>query len=539
MSAIARQSSLRRRSHPEPAAATTAAEALALAVRTWPDADALIMSGRRHSFADLHQRSLTVGAALDAAGLVQGDHLGLLLDNSPEYLELVLGCFVSGVVPVLFNTRMTSAQLAARLPSLKLKGLFVGASPRGDLSRSAGDALRALSKRGDDAQLKLWDLDLQGEGRGDYDAFLAAGEAAPAWTPPPLVEDDPVLVVFTAGTTGEPKTCRIGNRHLMSKLKPLASRFELGAESTLWLPVPMFQIGFVTPFLTALSVGAATVATEEDDPAAALEMLETEGVTHAYPIYLNRWLPLVYHIDFLPSRVPELAYACVTGPAAVLRRTQRAVPQCTLMNTYGSPEEGGAFCFPEASDPAEIRLGSSGKPFPGHDVRIVDPVSGRPRPPGAMGEIQVRGEGVPSPASDTSYTSAYTDDGWLRSGDLGSIGSEGQLIYAGRLSEMLTIDGESVSSLAIEAVLGSHPAVALAQVIGKPDKALGEVAVAFVELRPGGDATDEGLVEYCRSRLPEAQAPRYVTFVSDWPTSASKILKPALAERPLGRRLLG
>jgi acyl-CoA synthetase (AMP-forming)/AMP-acid ligase II len=200
------------------------------------------------------------------------------------------------------------------------------------------------------------------------------------------------------------------------------------------------------------------------------------------------------------------------------------------MNTYGSPEEGGAFCMPEAFDPAELRLGTAGKPFPGHELRIVDPVTGFPRRTGSMGEVQVRGDGVPRPEVQDAFGSTFTDDGWMRTGDMGSVDAEGRLHYGGRLAEMLTIGGESVSALTIEAVLGAHPAVALAQVIGRPDPDLGEVAMAFVELRPGAEASEDSLAEFCRARLPQAHVPRAFAFVTDWPTSASKILKPALAE---------
>jgi acyl-CoA synthetase (AMP-forming)/AMP-acid ligase II len=186
------------------------------------------------------------------------------------------------------------------------------------------------------------------------------------------------------------------------------------------------------------------------------------------------------------------------------------------------------FCLPRADDTAEVRLASVGRPFPGHDVRISDPLSGSAVPLGAVGEIQVHGPGVPPLEDQGDSDSSFSSDGWLRTGDLGSLTSDNVLRYHGRLTEMMNIAGENVSAMEIEMILSAHPGVAVAQVIGIPDEHSGQAAAAFVELHPGYDLHAEDLIGFCRDHGDRLRVPRYIAFVESWPTTASKIFKPAL-----------
>jgi len=193
--------------------------------------------------------------------------------------------------------------------------------------------------------------------------------------------------------------------------------------------------------------------------------------------------------------------------------------------------------MPEAGDPVSIRLESVGKPFYGHDVRIASPQDGHALAANTSGEIQLHGRGIPQYYDFDGHPSPFTSDGWLKTGDIGMISESGHLYYFGRSSEILNVGGAIIPAQVIEAVLLEHPDIAMAQVIPISDPVLGEAASAFVERRPGSILNALELLDYCRSRLARDHLPRAITFVNEWPISASKIQKNLLSRLPVDWRM--
>jgi acyl-CoA synthetase (AMP-forming)/AMP-acid ligase II len=511
----------------------TVGAALLGAAERWPAAEAFVTPEIRWSYADLHDQATSMARTLNAMGLNSGDRVGVAADDGPELVALLLGAAMCGVVPILFAQRegVRASVLAPRLPILQPKAYFIlGAD--GEAFAKVLPKAQALAGQAATAPIAL-DGDV-------FQDFVRAG-AANRWDAEAAARkvkpEQDLAVVFTSGVTGLPKTCPISHWNVLCKAGPFRRRFELEQGDRLWIGVRMHQIGYVTPLLIALAAGATVLSTGDMDCAHVRKLLGGERVTHAYPIYLGNWQPIIYAPDFRPSDFSELSHVCLVGPSSALRRVQRALPHALVSNTYGSAEEAGAFCMPRPDDPSEVRLGSSGRPFPGHEIRIVDPDTGEVCPRSVIGEIQVRGEGVPAPSPQGGFGSLYSDDGWLRSSDLGLIGETGELTYRGRLTELLKVGGEVISALEIETILLDHREVAIAQVVGRKDPKLGEVAAAFVELRPGSTVTAEQLAAFCATRLPRAFVPRYIRFVSEWPTASSKIYKPLLADMPAGPRI--
>lgn len=496
-----------------------------------PNHPALISPGASWSYAALLEQASLRARAINALGLSSGDVLGLAMDDGFEFLAMMLGASMCGVSMTLFAPDVRASVFAPRLPFLSAKA-FIASGEEGrrfiPMLAEAYDLIGlppAPAIHIDDPE---------------YTNFLAAG-AASDWDAEAAARavklDQDAGIVFTSGMTGLPKTCPFSHRNIMCKSMPFARRFEMDASSRLWIGVGMFQIGFIAPFFAAIELGATLLDTSGRDHDSARRFLSAERVTHAYPIYLSSWLPIVNAPAFRPSEFSDLTHICLVGPATALRRVQRALPHAAVMSTYGSADTAGAFCMPRAGDAAETRLSSSGRPFPAHEIRIVDPEIGALLPAGAVGEIQVRGEGVPEARAANAYGSVWTSDGWLRMSDLGTLEHDGRLVYRGRLSEMLKIGGEMVPAIDIETALTSHREVAVAQVIGRPDAELGEVAAAFVELRPGAAISASDLVAFCRDHLPESHAPRFIRFVTDWPTTSSKIYKPSLHDMDVGPRI--
>jgi fatty-acyl-CoA synthase len=515
------------------AALQTVGSNLLRVARHTPHSTAIVFPDRRWSYAELLEQALMRAAALQTLGVKPGEVVGLAMADEPEAVALIVGAMLYGAVPALLALEVGAASvLAQRLAHLNAKAFVF-----------SGEAGRAFVKIVSDAYAEVGRSPVPTLHIADaeYTALIPEGSSIPAdlnESPLRVGIDDEAVIVFTSGMTGIPKTCRITHRNIMCKAAPLAERFELTGSSRMWIGVRMYQIGFVAPLIISIAIGAAVVVGCGLDADANRAMIAAERVTHAYPIYLGTWLPIINSPKFWPSDFSQLSHVCLVGPVSALRRVQRALPQAVVMNTYGSAEEGGAFCMPRAFDSIERRLVSSGKPFAGHEVRIVEPDHHGLVRNEEIGEIQVRGEGVPRPQLDNEFGSSYTADGWLRTSDLGSLAPDGSLTYHGRSSEMLRIGEETVSAVAIETVLALHPDVAVAQVVARPDAKLGQVAAAFVEVRPGGEPTAEQLITFCREHLPETHVPRYVVFISEWPTSAAKIFKPALASMQPGQRLI-
>jgi acyl-CoA synthetase (AMP-forming)/AMP-acid ligase II len=297
----------------------------------------------------------------------------------------------------------------------------------------------------------------------------------------------------------------------------------------------MFHLAAIGPTLACAAAGAALISDTYFDAARALGLIEAERATHLYPAYPPITEALLDDPRFPSTDVKTARAMLNVGPPETLRKMQAAIPGAVQVSLYGSTEGGGAITFGSLDDDLDTRVATCGLPLPGIEVRIVDPDTGEDVPVGEPGEIRVRGFGLfGGYANDVAKTDAAFDaDGWYLTGDRGALDGDGRLRFLGRLKDMLKVGGENVAPAEIEAVLSTHPAVKLVQVVGVPDARLEEVPAAFVETKSGASVTEEELAEYCRERIARFKLPRYVRFVTDWPMSATKIQKGPLREQLL------
>jgi acyl-CoA synthetase (AMP-forming)/AMP-acid ligase II len=268
------------------------------------------------------------------------------------------------------------------------------------------------------------------------------------------------------------------------------------------------------------------------DAATALHMLERDRVTVAFPSFPTVTNDLLSHADFPTTDLSALRRINNVAPVEMLRRFQRAFPQAVQTGAYGLTEAGGVIAFNHPDESLEERLHTCGVPFPGISVRITDPETLQELPVGQQGEMWIRGYCVFDGYYKADEKNAESfHDGWFRTGDRCSLTEQGAVCYHGRIKDMLKVGGENVAALEIESHLAMHPAVQLAQVIGRPDDRLQEVPVAFVERVPGTSVTGDDLIAHCRQGLASFKVPREVYFVVDWPMSATKVQKFRLREQ--------
>jgi fatty-acyl-CoA synthase/long-chain acyl-CoA synthetase len=203
------------------------------------------------------------------------------------------------------------------------------------------------------------------------------------------------------------------------------------------------------------------------------------------------------------------------------------MPQALQVGSFGMTEAAGTVCTGGWDEVEARRITRLGRPLPGLEVRIVNPETGADARNGLRGEVFVRGyslfEGYYKDAEKTAQ--ALDADGWFHTGDIGSLDDDGTIMFHGRIKDMLKVGGENVAAAEIEGLLGRHPAVKLAQVVGIPDAKYVEVPAAFVELKPGVRASEKELIDFCRKEISSFKVPRHVRFVTEWPMSSSKIQK--------------
>jgi acyl-CoA synthetase (AMP-forming)/AMP-acid ligase II len=313
-----------------------------------------------------------------------------------------------------------------------------------------------------------------------------------------------------------------------------AERWELTSDERFWNPLPMFHMGGVFPLLAHMHVGATVVTMTHFEPGLALRQLEEERITFAYPTFPVITQALIHHPDFDRTDLGAVRLVNDTGPPETLRAVQERFAPAPVVTLFGMTEACGGVSWSAPGDPHEKRMTTGGLPLRGVDVRIVDPGPDEELPAGERGEITYRSPGLfERYHNDPELTADSMRGGWFHSGDLGTVDTDGRLTFIGRLKDMLKVGGENVAAVEIEAYLGTHPGVLIAQVVGIPDERYGEVPAAFVELAPGHDASEEELIEYCRGRIARFKVPRHVRFVTEWPMSASKVQKFRLRDQLL------
>ena len=382
-------------------------------------------------------------------------------------------------------------------------------------------------------------MNLSGSAPGMLDR--AAFDAGAATVDPALIETmrarvrvrDVALLMYTSGTTARPKGCLLTHEALTRQAENVArTRFLLGPSDAFWDPLPLFHCGGIVPMLGCFSAGATFCHAGHFDPTEALHTIVEERCTVLYPAFETIWRAVIDHPDFPAADLSAVRLVQNIATPERLAQFEEAMPQAVQVTSYGSTECATNLTLPLPDDPAEIRLHTLGRPMNGMEIKIVDPETGDELGEDAMGELCFRGYArFDGYYKDPEQTAATIDtDGWFHSGDRAMLVGGGNLVYGGRIKDMLKVGGENVAAIEVEDFLARHPAIALVQIVGAPDARYQEVAVAYVQLTPGASLTHEEIVEFCRGAIASYKIPRYLRLVTDWPLSGTKIKKVVLRE---------
>jgi fatty-acyl-CoA synthase len=514
-----------------------------------PDADAIVLLGDRVTYRGFASGAVEWSRVFMALGIMKGDHIGILLPNSAEFMYVLFGAMLAGAVPVPINTRYRGAEIAAMLVDADLVTVVTtnDVEQRPSLIERLYEAFPDLPSANAPERLTLRHAPrlrniviTQGPPLGFLHRSDVAASAARIASDTleqrrrSVRAEETALILYTSGSTSRPKGCLLSHAAIIAQGRLLAGRYQMTALDRIWSPLPMFHVGGISPLVAIASVGGAFLSMRRMEAGPGLAMMESERTTIAFVLFQTIIADLLQHPNFSEhdlSAIRLMVSNFALQPPWIRELLAARVPRAVQIGTYGLTESVASACTHSPDDGREDRLSRLGRPLPGVDVRVIGE-DGRDVAPGIIGEVLLRGPTLCSGYyKDPEKTASALRDGWLRTGDRGTLDARGSLMFHGRLKDVLKVGGENVGALEIETVVGMHPAVKGCAVIGVPDRRLEEVPVVFVELRPHAEATEEQVVAFCNGKLASFKIPRRVYFVAEWPMSATKIDKPALARR--------
>jgi fatty-acyl-CoA synthase len=358
-----------------------------------------------------------------------------------------------------------------------------------------------------------------------------------------LDRDETVGLLYTSGSLGFPKTATLSHHNLLNNAWFAARGMHFTEHDRLCVPVPFYHcFGMVLASLLCLTTGSCLVLPGEYF--SALEVLqaiqeETCTAVHGVP---TMFLAELEHPRFREFDLSSLRTGIMAGapcPPALVKRVMQEMPCAEILIGYGMTEASPLTHLTSRDDLLPIRLETVGRNLPHQEVKIIDPDSGRTVPRGAVGEICFRGYHIAKGYyGDPAATRQAIDaNGWLHSGDLGTMEDKGYVRIVGRRKEIIIRGGENISPWQIEQFLLSHPKVAEAAVFGVPDESLGEEVMAWIRLQPGATATTQELRNYCRGRIAHFKIPREIWFVEEFPLTVSgKVQKFRMRDMVLEKR---
>jgi fatty-acyl-CoA synthase len=452
-------------------------------------------------------------------GVARGDRVGILLrEGSLVYVAYALAALRLGAicVPVNARNKVRELQYVVRHSGMRLlltDDEFTALAGEARLAEGCTVVVVAAAEAAD-PEASAQDVE-------DVEARIA--------------RDDPAVMLYTSGTTADPKGCLHSHATLLAEGENNCERLRITGQDRFWTPLPIFHIGGWQVLMATLSRGACFSHAGHFEATRTLDQLERERVTIAFPAFELIWNSVLNHPRFPEADLSALRVVINVGATERLLQMQAMVPHAKQISCFGSTESCGSICLGDPErDTLESRTTSSGRPLSGVEVRVVDPLTGERCGVGEPGEMKFRGPTrFVGYYDDPAQTAASIDaDGWFSTGDLMAFNPDGTITFMSRLKDMLKVGGENVSAADIEGFLITHPAIEVVTVVGVADERYGEVPAAFVRLAPGASLTEDEMIEFCVGMIATYKVPRYLRVVDDFPVTASlKIQKFVLRDR--------
>lgn len=504
----------------------------------------------RWSYAEFDRRADQLAKGLLSIGVERGDHVGVWARNVPDWLTLAFATAKIGAVLVTVNPVYKAHELAYVLKQSDMKALAIidrfrdvdyvqivrdlipesQTQQRGHLESEEFPRLKNLIYLGPEKHRGFYSMpELLVLGENASDEPLRAITRS-------LHADDVVNMQYTSGTTGFPKGVMLTSRNILNNGFYIGERQRFTEEDRVCIPPPYFHcFGIVLGVLAVLTHGATIVGVEQFDPVIVLAAVQKERATALYGVP-TMFIAELAHPMFDMFDLSSLRTGIMAGspcPIETMRQVIDRMHASELTICYGLTETSPVFTQTTVDDTLERKCETVGRAHDQVDVRVIDPETGEECPPGVPGELCCRGYNVMKGYYNMPEATAAVIDseGYLHSGDLGTVDEHGYYRITGRIKDMIIRGGENIYPREIEEFLYTMPGVEDAQVVGVPDAKYGEVVGAFVRRSAGSDITESDVQEYARARMARYKAPKYVFFVDEFPLTASgKIQKYKLRQ---------
>ena len=483
------------------------ADSLVHAATAYADRPAVKLDEVELSYAQLDQASQHVAGLLAARGVGPGDRVGIMLPNVPHWGVLYYGVLRAGAVAVPMNPLLKEREVAYYLGDSGANVLFAW--------HGFGAEAQAGAKLADAEAILI-----------EPAGFLGLlGSAAPVADTVDRAGSDTAVILYTSGTTGQPKGAELTHDNLIRNVEVGLGLLNATSEDVVFGGLPLFHVfGQTCGLNAAVKAGACLTLLPRFDATKTLEILQRDNVT-IFQGVPTMYVALVNHPNRADYDLSKLR-VCASGGAAMPVEVMTSFEKefgCVVLEGYGLSETSPIASF---NLPERRRPGSIGSPVPGIEFRIVDD-AGNDVPDGDPGEIVIRGHNVMKGYwGKPEATEAAIKDGWFHSGDVARRDEDGFYFIVDRKKDMIIRGGYNVYPREIEEVLYEHPAVAEAAVIGMPHAELGEEVAAVVALKPGGSATPDELRDYVKGKVAAYKYPRRVEIVDALPKGPTgKILK--------------
>ena len=492
-----------------------------------PGHDALVdlAADSRFSFAELNERVNATCHALKGLGVRKGDRVALLMLNSVEFVDCFFAAAKLGAIAVPLNWRLVADELAFILKDCGAQTLVFGSElaeivedihGRG----SEGSEIRNWIEVGERAQRQAWAT--------SYDDLLAGADNSE----PEIVArgDDLVFIMYTSGTTGQPKGAMHSHATVNAALLTVLSTIDFRERDRYLIVLPLFHVGALMPIISTLYAGATAVVMRQFNPAQMWQVIESETITGtlAVPAMLNVMLTVPEFQSRDISALRSVISGAAPVPVALIQKYQDIGIE--IHQVYGLTESGGPGCYLGPAD-AVAHVGSTGRGYMLTDIRLIDE-QGNDVAPGEPGQVIMRGHhNMVGYWNRPDATAETLRDGWLHTGDVAIRDEDGFVTIHDRIKDMIISGGENVYPAEVENVLLQHPDVADVAVIGQPSERWGESAFACV-VRKSDALQEADLLAHCDGKLARFKLPKGVTFIDEIPRNPTgKPLKRVLREQ--------
>lgn len=513
---------------------------LSQTAHAFPDSEAIVLAGQRITYRRLDEMVNHLARGLIALNVAKGDKVGLWMPNYPEWIIAYFAIARVGAVVVPLNTRYKTHEVHYILEDSEATTLFMVDSFAGIDYRSMIKEIRPTLPRLHNIII----LGETGEKMNQFSEILTLGEqysvdSKLADRKAMLSPEETILILYTSGTTGQPKGAMLSHRNIAENARQVTAVLETSEQDLFFLAVPFFHcFGCVMGILGAITWGAGIVPMPIFKPREALELIERTDVTILYGV------PTMFVLELEEYRkgkdtgeeydLASLRTGIMAGAPCPTEIMSAVIEElgCNVCICYGLTEASPVITMTRFTDSVKSRVETVGQPLSGVEVKIVDDARNE-LPIGSTGELACRGYNVMIGYYKMPEKTAEVidEDGWLYSGDLATIDKDGYVRIVGRKKDMIITGGFNVYPAEIEEYLFTHPKVQNVSVIGVPDDVMGEAVMAFIIPKEGTILTVEEIMDFCSGAIANFKVPRYLQITDELPTTQSgKVQKYKLRE---------